>query len=406
MNSNKLTNINNSKTSTNFIERNIQQISIKSTHKHSNSLSSINNSNKLNIQFHHNNSDSDVIIKCLNDIVTETPVTDKPDFKINQLIKNIDVNNDQVNDISVISSHSSIRSSTSNVDNKITKINENEEKENLIFPNEKNQRIECEIEPVAVAISVSNKDDNVKSPSTNDTFYSKTSLVQGNQKENIIIDIDDYITYKNNIEDDVNIFKSENEISKVRSDFIQRFGDILPKRRQVIPNLVEIHESNSLNSLDKINSNNLTQPQYSTTDYLSESASSAWQYHQFIGNNLINNKTNQNQENLSLMATINAVSQPLVKMHNDLENKISNVLKELEHLRKNDLKLSKQLEIKKKLQESNENLSKSDESLDEFVELKQKNSKNSHIDTRIQYLEKLQENQVIRTIHLCIIYLY
>ncbi len=382
-NCNKSTNIN-TKPSINFIERNKQLLSNKLGYKNSNSLSL--NNNEKNLKSNHNKSDSDIIIKYLNDIQPKNSVTKKTELKTNQ---NIDVNCDGVNDISIISSHSSIRSSALNVDIKLKKNNQNEEKENLISRNDQTQQIENEIEPVAFTIAISNEQE--QTPLI-EILNAKTKLVQGDQQANFIEDVDDFFSSQNQIENDVNILKSDNERSKARSIFLQRFGDVLPKRRQVIPNLIETNEVNSLNS------NDITTPQYPTTDYSSESVSSAWQYQQCINNN--NNKKNNRysiNENKSLPETLNAVSQPLARMHIDLENKINNVLKELEYLRENDKTLSRKLELRKKIQESNENLSKSEESMDELVEIKQKKQRNSEIELRMKYLEKLQENQVMNS---------
>jgi hypothetical protein len=182
-----------------------------------------------------------------------------------------------------------------------------------------------------------------------------------------------------------------------------RFGNVQPRRRQIIPNLIETYEVNGMYSEDRVKlpPSSVTS-QYATTDYSSESVSSAWQYHQFNTNpnTTVNNpsKRSSSQSDASIAATMNAVSQPLAKMQNDLENKIANVLKELELLRKNDEKLSRKLEIKNKCQESNENLNVSMNDLMTkdsgcYVE-DESRQKAIETDVRIKYLEKLQENQV------------
>ena len=117
--------------------------------------------------------------------------------------------------------------------------------------------------------------------------------------------------------------------SKIRSQFMQRFGSSHTKNRQIIPNLIDnthkIHDS----------------PASTITTTLDSSPSTLQLRQPFHHNN--NNFYHTDQDPLttaSIAASLAAMSvvnsQPFAKIHNDLEEKITSVLKELENIRKSD----------------------------------------------------------------------
>ena len=140
----------------------------------------------------------------------------------------------------------------------------------------------------------------------------------------------------------MNIVKhDEEDKSKVRSQFMQRFGNAAnTKKKQVIPNLVESSESPLANTLDSAFS---YAPRRMQQDELTQASIAA------------------------SLAAVNVVTQPFVRMQTDLESKIETVLKELEMLRQSDEKIGSKLKKK---------------SSDEDVE-----------ESRVKYLESLQEKQ-------------
>jgi hypothetical protein len=161
-------------------------------------------------------------------------------------------------------------------------------------------------------------------------------LEQGDQYEqtSILIDVE---------RDEVNIVKhSEEDKSKVRSEFMQRFGNAAnTKKKQVIPNLVESSESPPLAStLDSALS---YAPRRMQQDELTQASIAA------------------------SLAAVNVVTQPFVRMQTDLESKIETVLKELEMLRQSDEKIGSRL--------------------------KKKASDEDGEESRVKYLESLQEKQ-------------
>ena len=87
------------------------------------------------------------------------------------------------------------------------------------------------------------------------------------------------------------------------------------------------------------------------------------------------------------MSVVN--SQPFAKIHSDLEEKITSVLKELENIRKSDDKLGQKLFKKSKRVKDCYESDSDNENRDELRKSQEKES-----ESRIKYLENLQEKQV------------
>jgi len=291
---------------------------------------------------------TDIIIRCLNDNIDEhikvaaSVKIDETSFKPTDYG---DLNNsNQIEfEISIISNHSSIESDNElNNNKKNKKLNENE-KENELIQGEEYK------------------------PESDLVFSSDYLKLKSNERS-------DHLP---NEEDDVNIIKCDQSKSKIRSQFMQRFGSAHIKKRQIIPNLIDpnhVHDSpvsTITNTIDSPPSTlQLRQP-----------------YHNFYTNDQDPLTTASIAASLAAMSVVN--SQPFAKIHNDLEDKITCVLKELENMRKSDDKLGQKLIKKNKKVKDCQESDSDDENRNEMRKSQEKES-----ESRIKYLEKLQEKQV------------
>lgn len=168
-------------------------------------------------------------------------------------------------------------------------------------------------------------------------------------------------------EDEVNIIKSDEDKSKVRSQFMQRSS----KKKQIIPNIIDSTPLTATTTCDSTPStlqfnNRLADHQFSKPDQDALTTASI-------------------AASLAAMSVVNAHQQPLVKIQHDLEEKIENVLKELESLRRSDDLINEKLKRKSRVKYE------SDCSDDECKSIR----KSIESESRIKHLEKLQEKQVI-----------
>lgn len=158
---------------------------------------------------------------------------------------------------------------------------------------------------------------------------------------------------------------------------MQRFGTVNVKKKQIIPNLIET------NSSECILNQFVNRTPLSTMTTADSSPS--------VNQNYFPRQCAYDQDQLttaSIAASLAAMSvvnsQPFAQIHNNLDDKITNVLKELESLRRSDEKINEKLLRKRK----NKRVEQSDNSDDELVTKKSLESEH-----RIKYLEKLQEKQ-------------
>lgn len=280
-----------------------------------------------------NKSNTDILIRCLNDDIDDS-------VKVVTTINDNDHlnNSNQIEfEISIISNHSSTISSDHNLkDNKqLVQGNEYKPESDLIFSSEYLKLI------------------------------NEKNEYQQDSKEN-----------------EVNIIKfDQDNKSKIRSQFMQRFGS-LNHKRQITPNMIEQND----------NTNKRTSVEYTplstiTTTAVEDSSPSTLeiknQLTRFCNSYKMNDQdpltTASIAASIAAMSVVN--SQPFTKIQNDFDEKITNVLKELENMRKSDEKLFK----KKKIIENSES---SDE---EKVSTRRNQEKESEF--RIKHLEKLQEKQ-------------
>lgn len=277
-----------------------------------------------------NKSNTDIIIRCLNDDIDDSVkvvTTINDDDHLN--------NSNQIEfEISIISNHSSTISDHNLKDNKqLVQGNEYKPESDLIFSSEYLKLI------------------------------NEKNEYQQDSKEN-----------------EVNIIKfDQDNKSKIRSQFMQRFGS-LNHKRQITPNMIEQNDNNKRTSVE------YTPLSTITTTAVDSSPSTLEIKNQLTRfcNSYIQMNDQDPLTTASIAASIAAMSvvnsQPFTKIQNDFDEKITNVLKELETMRKSDEKLFK----KKKILENSE-------SSDEEVSSRRNQEKESEF--RIKHLERLQEKQ-------------